>query len=210
MVQNKYFVYALLALVVIFAGCAAQEEVQEDMTTTQTGPVVLVNGEVITAEDVQEAQMLLEQQAQQQVSQQQATDVLIQQVLLDQEAARLGVKPSLEEAEVLLAEQAELSGANLSAFQEQLGEEYEFFLYNYQQQVMFEALIDAQNVSVISDSDIQAFYDENPEQFVVGNETVSFEEAQPQIRAFLEQQRDSQAIQQLTQRLFEEAEIVDY
>lgn len=212
MKAHKTVVLALLVVVLAFAGCAQQaDQPQPDAPPQQqTGVAATVNGEEISTQEVQALQAELAQQAQTEVSEQQALEVAIQQVLLSQEAQRQGIQATREDVEALFEEQMQLQGQSLDDLKEQLGPEYDQFVESYQQQLTIQELINSQQAPAIPDEQVRAFYDENTEEFIVENETLSFEEVEEDIRVFLEQQTQSQVLEQLTAQLREDADITVY
>lgn len=205
-----FVMIALLAL----AGCSQSEQTPQtnqdipDQTQTTPTQTVTVNGQQISQEEILNAQQQLSMQSGQEASIEQAQQLAIQQVLLQQEVENRGLSVSQEEAVQEIESQLSAQGLTLEEYQEQVGEQmYQETLANAQQQLGVQRLLDSLDFEEVTQNQTRTFYEQNPEQFEFGNETVSYEEAQEDIENFLVQQNQQLALQELLQGLANNATI---
>ncbi len=204
----------LMGVALLFVACQAPPEAPTTTTPIEppTTPVetpqeevqgVTVNGDAIPAERIQEVQQQLGQFTGQQISAEQATQYLIEELLLLQEAQRRNLVPSQTEVETAIQNQLAMQEVSLEEFQETLQpREYENIIAEQTNQLSIQAL--QQDVTPQpTEEQIAEVYEENQELFA----DISEEEAREQIIQFLSQAQSQEALAELLEELFANADI---
>ena len=163
-----------------------------------------VNGERITAEDVEEMQ------ARYGISHDQALDHLITKTILLQEATKGGYLPTLEDAEFELHTQlaaVNMTREDLDLQLELYGISYEEYLEGYRTDLAIQNYLEAAvEVPEVTEEEVEALYDYY-RQIVPEDQLPPLEEIEEFLIAELEQQKHEEAISALIDELKEKARI---
>ncbi len=215
--------FVLAAFVAAAAAAPAQESAppSQDATppTGNINPGVLeVNGEMIYAAEISMVMRNIagqyadsEQAPNEQQLLQMATQRVVEQKLLAQEARRFGV--SNDEAWVAsMLEAAEKQSGGREALEgslARLGSDYAQLTAMITEMDLVRVFIEHKIVPTIeiSDEEVAAFYSEYPDAFETDGVTQSLEEATPRIRRIITQQKTAQAVGDLLVSLGKEANI---
>jgi parvulin-like peptidyl-prolyl isomerase len=208
--------------ILIFAGATIllDEHAQDtsdqsnDANNTITGTVVAtVNGEEITFDDVTSIQQSYMQQGQQ-LLEEEAIEQLIDQKILIQEAQQQGFMQTDEEAESTIETILLEQNSTLEEYKQQLkqqGLSYEEQLQEYKNQAAIQNYLNDvfknENFSVTDEEAINYYeiYQQQSEQ-----EVPPYEDLESQIKDYLRQQKQQEAINALVQELREDADIKHY
>lgn len=205
----------LIGAAFMLAACQTPPPEETPPPTTPVEPIttppmqqtqdVSVNGEVIPAERVQEVQTQLQGFTGEPISTEQATQYLIEETLLLQEARNRGLEPSEEEVQTEIDTQLAMQGMSSEELRETLSEEeYQALFTQQQNQMSIQAL--QQNLAPTpTEEEIAEVYEQNRDLFEA--EGISQEEARDDIIAFLAQAQGQEALAQLLDELFANAEI---
>jgi hypothetical protein len=199
--KQKAFLVLFALAAVVLAGCEADR-------TPETYEAI-VNGEGITQAQVEQTRAALEQQVGFSVSFEDALEHEIVTLLLFQEAERRGVSVSAQEAENKFEGELAQQNISLGDVSRQLPQhEYEALIIGLQEQYTLEALARNQEDVSVSEEQARQWYGVNAAMFSgPDGEELLFEEVSDMIREGLEQQRISEVLNDLAQRLRAEAEI---
>jgi len=197
----------------VFAKTAPTNKKTKDQDITLEGKnaVATVNGETVTSEEVVAMQNLFQEQDQE-VSEKEALEQVINQKLIYQAVEENNYSVSTQEAETVIKEQLTTRGIGLEEYKQQITEQgtsYEKELEQVKKQLAVQNyLSDAvpESALEVSEEEGQEFYQTYQEQ-QSPEEIDSYEKLEPQIIATLEQQKEQQAINSLVQSLRAEAEI---
>ncbi|MFW6282815.1 MAG: hypothetical protein ACOC1P_02065 [Minisyncoccales bacterium] len=176
-----------------------------------TGNVVaVVNGEEIESDAVIEIQQVFAQQGQE-ISQEDAINQVVSQVVLTQKAKEEGFSVSTEEAEDILETQLTQQNMSLDDYKEQIelqGTSYEEELDNIKDQLANQnyvsSILEDEEFDV-SDEEAREFYSVYEEQST--EEVPSFEELEPQIVLQLQQQKQQEYLNEFIQQLMDESDV---
>ncbi|MGM5483015.1 MAG: SurA N-terminal domain-containing protein [Nanobdellota archaeon] len=202
----------MMVLVLLVAGCQSNGQQtaptgesinNKGLDTNQDESAVAeVNGEKIYQSEVDQVKQITQQQGQQ-ADDSMIVEQLVQQELLLQEAENKGLSVTTEETEEYLKEnlQGEMTLEDLKA---QAGDQYNQLIEQQKEQVLIQKLLDEVDGNTsVSQEELEKFYESNKQ--MMGNTTL--EEAESQLRAMLEQQKQQQIITELVEKLEQKADI---
>ncbi len=216
MISKKIIVALLIGVAFLFAACQTPVE-PTTPPTTETPPVevpvppvtqaasVTVNGDTIPAERVQQTQEQLQQFTGEPVSTEEATQYLIEETLLLQEARERGLEPTIQEVETEIEEQLAMQGMSREELQAALSEEEYQQLFTQQQNQMSIQALQQDLAPQPTDEEIAEVYEQNRELFEA--EGISEEEARDDIITFLAQAQGQEALAALLEELLANAQI---
>ncbi len=195
-----------MMFVLILGGCQANEELHGptgDIIADEDSVVVTVNGEEIYQSQV--SQVISQAQMQgEQIESSIVIERLVNMEILLQEANRLNISVSVEEAEENLRELLAMEGAmTLEDIKGQMGPMYQVLLDEQKQQLKVQKLAKEKGNVTVTEEEVKQFYEKNTE--IMGGRT--FEEARAEIRMVLEQQKMESVLVDVLTRLRERADI---
>jgi hypothetical protein len=207
---------ALAAVIALAAPAPAQETAP---SAEDINPAVFeVNGQTVYAAEISMVMRNIagqyregEQAPTEQQLLQMATQRVVEQKLLAQEARRFGVE--IDEAWVakMLAAAEQQSGGRetLDANLARIGSDYQQLTDMIDEMDLVRTFIENTIVPTIevSDDEVAAFYSEYPDAFETDGTKESLEEATPRIRKIITQQKTAQAVGELLESLGKEADI---
>jgi peptidyl-prolyl cis-trans isomerase SurA len=222
----------ILLSVILFTGCSSsQDQVpnndvnsQVDNSDLENNPfmddsntqnsedevLAIVNGEEVTSSEVEEVEELFLQQGQQ-VSQEEALNQVVSEVVLSQKVEEEGVSVTTTQAETIIENQLASQNATLEQYKNQLqmqGISYEKQLDSVKSQVAtqkyLESKLDGKGINV-SEEEAKEFYETYKQQSQ--EELPAYEELKPQIVASLEQQKEQQMQNAIIEELKADANI---
>ena len=186
------------------------EELENQDNFNPLTPILNINGEDVLAQDIMVIQMQLESQGFQ-VTQEQALEQIITNIVLLQAVEREKFQISNQEAEDELIELLATQGFTLEDLKidlEQQGLSYEATLEDFKERVAVDRFL-TQNIDTnliqITQEEVEEFYAMYAMQ--MGENTPAFEEIELQIIAQLEQDKLRELQSELIDQLIEEADI---
>lgn len=214
---------ALAAVFILTAPALAQETAPPSQETAPSAeninPAVLeVNGQTVYAAEISMVMRNIagqyregEQAPTDQQLLQMATQRVVEQKLLAQEARRFGVeKDEAWVAKMLEAAEQQSGGREaLEANLARIGSDYQQLTDMVNEMDLVRTFIERTIVPTIevSDDEVAAFYAEYPDAFETDGTKQSLEEATPRIRKIITQQKTAQAVGELLESLGQEADI---
>lgn len=204
--KKQLIIGSMLIMSFAIVGCAANNTQETTETTTAQWEVLAtVNGQAITSAEVSTMQELFAQQGQQ-VSEQDALEQVINQIVLTQQVTPL----SVAETESMIEEQLSLQGLSLDDYKgqiETMGMSYEAELENAREGFAVQAYVESTIGSdfEVTDEEARAFYDAYSQQSP--EELPAYEELEEQIIMTIQQQKQQEAVQAHIQALRAGADI---
>ncbi|MFP4424226.1 MAG: hypothetical protein ACLFP2_03250 [Candidatus Woesearchaeota archaeon] len=187
---------------------APEEETEEETENTEETSVATVNGNKIYPEDVAELQQMFMQQGQQ-ISEEEAIDQLIDQMILQEKAQ--DYVPTTEETEQAIEGQLQQQGMTLEDYKQQMqtqGASYEEQLEQFKQDLAVQEYLQAELEGYefnISDDEKEAYYEQY--KATQNGSAPPYEELEGQITTVIEQEKQQEAQQEIIEQLREEADI---
>ncbi|MEX0920029.1 MAG: SurA N-terminal domain-containing protein [Candidatus Pacearchaeota archaeon] len=213
-ISKKAVLISVIAIVIIAAGIFY---FTGNTTQISQGEVVAtVNGEEIRSGEVEQTQQSSASQGQQ-LSEEEATEQLINQKLLVQEAESKGYSVSTEDVEQRIEAQASQQGQTLEDVKNEIesqGFSYDELIESQKENLMLQNYLqDAMEnqVESVPEEELKEFYNQNKEmltQGAQGQEAPEFEEVKEQLEMFLQQEQQQQVIGSIIQELRANADIV--
>lgn len=223
--MEKRILFVVIALFLVSACAPVEEQDQPEMVEPEAEvepepaempPVdsnvtvlATVNGVEVTSDDVSAIQMAMLQHGQQ-VSDQDALEQLINQQVLVETVKDAGLLP-MEEIEALVMDSLAEQNVTLNDYKQQLageGYSYEQQLEGLQLQLSVQNFLESalKNADLnVSDEEARELYDQLANQ---SEDVPSFEEAKDQVKLVLQQRKQQEAVQSLSEQLREKIEIV--
>ena len=204
--KKQVIIASMLIMSFAIVGCASNNTQETTETAVvQWETLVTVNGQAITSAEVSTMQELFAQQGQQ-VSEQDALEQVINQIVLTQQVAPL----SAAETESMIEEQLSLQGLSLDDYKgqiETMGMSYEAELENAREWFAVQSYVDSTVGSdfAVTDEEARAFYDSYSQQSP--EELPPYEELEEQIIMTIQQQKLQEAVQVHIQELRADADI---
>ncbi len=177
--------------------------------------IATVNGEEIRQEEIEQMQQSSASQGQQ-LSEEEATEQMINQVILSQKAEAQGYSISTEEVEQMIESQATQRGQSLKEVKQEIesqGFSYEEVIEGQKENIILQNYLQDkidEQISSIPEEQLREFYDQNKEIFTQGNqgqEAPEFEGIKEQLEIFLQQEEQQQIINTLIHELRANANI---
>ncbi|MBS3802424.1 MAG: SurA N-terminal domain-containing protein [Candidatus Thermoplasmatota archaeon] len=212
------FVIIAISSLLVCAGCTEQSEDDDqaedetDGNTTDATVAAIVNGEEILMEEVTSLQQSYIQQGQQ-ITEQQALELVIDQTILLQQAKQGDYMPTDAETETQIESILAQQGSTLEQYKQQLqqqGTSYEDFLQNYKEQLAIQNYEDDElegQTFNVTDQEAQEYYDMYVNQSSDPSQIPPYEQVKQDIISSLEQQKRQEAVNVLVETLKEEADI---
>ncbi len=220
--KKKNLIIGLIVVIIIVAGGIfvfsetnnINEKVSVDLEKGEADGIrATVNGQEIKSEEVTDMKKVFESQGQE-ISEEEVLEELISQEVLYQKAEKEDYVPTEQEVEEKISRQLSEQGSSLDEFKQELEEQdasYEEEVENYRKQVATQDYLTdflSGKDFEITEEEAITFYEEYSQQSE--EEMPSYEEVEPQIIQFLEQEKQQEEIGKLVERLKSEADVIYY
>ena len=204
MVNVKKIILTLMVISLIFLVSCNSEEINEEQI------VVIVNGQEITALDLNMFQQSLLDQGYQ-ISNEEAKEQLINQILLLQHVENEGVEVTNDEVEQFLELELAIYGVSLEEYKQEI-ESYGMSYYDQLESLKLQIAINNYLESKLGNLDFEVTEEEAQELFKMYNlqssEELVYEDVEEEIYLMLEQQKQQAIIMSLIDEMRSEAEII--
>ncbi|HIH38510.1 SurA N-terminal domain-containing protein [Candidatus Woesearchaeota archaeon] len=203
--KNPGIVLLIILLVLLVIGGIyyfTKQSANAQEQTTERDVVALVNGEPITKEKLLATQEKIFKTYGQEVNESIVLDQVIFEILLLQDAKEKGITTTDEEVTSVLTNLAQQQLMTVDQLKLRLGEVgFAQLKKDYADIIILEKLArDTTSLDVTPEME-QAFYDDNAQLFIQGNSTITFEQAEPQIKIILRQSLVQQTLSNLAHEL---------
>ncbi|MFH1801942.1 MAG: SurA N-terminal domain-containing protein [archaeon] len=215
--MNKNIKYGVLAVVVILALAAIIISNNDPKTQTLSEEdqeiIASVNSQSITMVDIKRAQKAVALTRQTDITVEQALERVIGEKLMLEEADKLGITLTPEEAEAHLSQQLAPTGKTLDDVKKALissGEDYDTEMEVYREQVSIDMLLEEKTpLPEITDEEAQAYYEENKNAMFPDSEViVPYEQIATQLKQAIAIQKQQEEITTYVENLRSNADIV--
>lgn len=172
---------------------------------SKANAAAIVNREKITIKELDDAYALVPDLLKTAISKSIILQQLIDNKLLMQEAARLGITVSEEEVDQSIQAVLTTAGITEEMLKQNLASQnvnYEYFKEIYRRRIIATKLLSQQGELTVTEADIYDYYVQNREE--IGK---SLSEVEDEIRQIVEQEKFQQALQVYTEQLRQDAKI---